>query len=110
MIRTRKRTKDSRRGAQPPRKCSPNSPVLAAALLWDAWETNPPLARQAWLGPLLVSATLRERQKTRAHLVCVNLGLRCVPREKTPLAGPGGAVGRFPRGDRGRGGGGDEGP
>ena len=57
------------------------SPVLAAALLWDAWETNPPLARQAWLGPLLVSATLRERRKTRAHLVCVNLALRCVRRE-----------------------------
>ena len=29
-----------------------DSPLLAAALLWDAWETNPPLARQAWLGPL----------------------------------------------------------
>jgi hypothetical protein len=57
-------------------------PLLAAALLWDAWETNPPLARQAWLGPLLVSAVLRARQKTRAHLACVNLGLRCVPREQ----------------------------
>jgi hypothetical protein len=57
-----------------------DSPVLAAALLWDNWESNPPLARQAWLGPLLVSAALR--RKTRAHLVCVNLGLRCVPREK----------------------------
>jgi hypothetical protein len=56
-------------------------PLLAAALLWDAWETNPPLARQAWLGPLLVSATLRDRRKTRAQLFCVNLGLRCVPRE-----------------------------
>jgi hypothetical protein len=58
-----------------------DSPVLAAALLWDAWESNPPLARQAWLGPLLVSAVLRERRKTRAHLVCVNFALRCVPRE-----------------------------
>ena len=60
----------------------PEPPLLAAALLWDAWESNPPLARQAWLGPLLVSATLRERRKTRAHLACLNLGLRCVPREK----------------------------
>jgi hypothetical protein len=59
-----------------------DSPVLAAALLWDAWETEPPLDRQAWLGPLLVSAMLRARQKTRAHLACVNLGLRCVPREQ----------------------------
>ena len=58
-----------------------DSPLLAAALLWDAWETNPPLARQAWLGPLLVSATLRERRKTRAHLACVNSALRCVRRE-----------------------------
>ncbi len=58
------------------------SPVLAAALLWDAWEREPPLARQAWLGPLLVAATLRERRKTRAHLFCVNSALRCVRREK----------------------------
>jgi hypothetical protein len=58
-----------------------DSPVLAAALLWDAWETNPPLERQAWLGALLVSATLRARQKTRAHLFCVNSALRCVRRE-----------------------------
>jgi hypothetical protein len=56
-------------------------PLLAAALLWDAWEIDPPLARQAWLGPLLVSATLRERRKTRAHLACVNFDLRCVRRE-----------------------------
>ena len=59
-----------------------DSPLLAAAFLWDAWETNPPLARQAWLGPLLVAATLRARRKTRAHLVCVNSALRRVPREK----------------------------
>jgi Protein of unknown function (DUF1612)/HTH DNA binding domain len=60
----------------------PEPPLLAAALLWDAWDSDPPLDRQAWLGPLLVSATLRERRKTRAHLLCLNLGLRCVPREK----------------------------
>ena len=59
-----------------------DSPVLAAALLWDAWETNPPLERQAWLGTLLVSATLRARRKTRAHLLCLNSALRCVRREK----------------------------
>jgi hypothetical protein len=59
----------------------PEPPLLAAALSWDAWETNPPLARQAWLGPLLVSALLRERRKTRAHLTCVNSALRYVPRE-----------------------------
>jgi hypothetical protein len=57
-------------------------PLLAAALLWDAWESDPPLARQAWLGNFLVAATLRERRKTRAHLACVNSALRCIPREK----------------------------
>ena len=57
-------------------------PLLAAALLWDAWDSDPPLYRQAWLGPLLVSAVLRARKKTRAHLACLNFALRCVPREK----------------------------
>lgn len=59
-----------------------NPPLLAAAHLWDTWETNPPLERQAWLGTLLVAATLRERKKTRVHLLCLNSALRCVPREK----------------------------
>jgi len=60
----------------------PDPPLLAAALLWDAWERDPPLARQTWLGPLLVAATLRARRKTRSHLAWVNSALRCVPREK----------------------------
>jgi hypothetical protein len=50
--------------------------------LWDAWDSDPPLARQAWLGPLLVSAVLRARQKTRAHLLCVNSALRLVRRDQ----------------------------
>ena len=57
-------------------------PLLAAAMLWDAWETNPPLERQAWLGTLLVAATLRARKKTQSHLFCVNFALRRVRREK----------------------------
>jgi hypothetical protein len=57
-------------------------PLLAAALLWVSWESNPPLERQAWLGNLLVSATLRARNKTRSHLCCVNSALRLVRREK----------------------------
>jgi hypothetical protein len=59
-----------------------DSPLLAAALLWDAWDSDPPLARQAWLGPFLVAAMLREWRKTRAHLACVNSGLRCIPHER----------------------------
>lgn len=57
-------------------------PLLAAALLWDSWETNPPLEHQAWLGNLLVPAILRARQKTRAHLLCLNSALRFVRRER----------------------------
>ena len=57
-------------------------PLLAAAILWDAWEQNPPLERQAWLGALLVAATLQARHKTRSHLACVNSALRLIPREK----------------------------
>jgi hypothetical protein len=53
-------------------------PLLAAALLWEAWEINPPLERQIWLGNLLVPALLRERRKTRAHLLCLNSALRHV--------------------------------
>ena len=91
-------------------EAQPDPPLLAAALLWDAWESNPPLARQAWLGPLLVSATLRERRKTRAHLACVNLGLRCVPREKRRSPERVARLAAFLRSNRGRGGGGNEGP
>lgn len=38
-------------------------PLLAAALLWHAWERNLPLERQAWIGNLLVPAMLREQKK-----------------------------------------------
>jgi hypothetical protein len=57
-------------------------PLLAAALLWNAWETHPPLERRAWLGNLLVPATLRAWQKTRSHLLCLNSALRLVRHEK----------------------------
>ncbi len=57
-------------------------PLLAAAQLWDVWERNPPLERQAWLGNLLIAAILRSRGKTRSHLLCLNAALRLVTREK----------------------------
>ena len=56
-------------------------PLLTAAVLWDAWEIDPPLERQVWLGNLLVPALLRERRKTRAHLLCLNSALRHCRRE-----------------------------
>ncbi|MER8376912.1 RHE_PE00001 family protein [Mesorhizobium sp. M0488] len=58
-------------------------PVLSAALLWDAWETKEPLQHLPWLGHLLVGAMLRQARKTSAaHLVCLNTGLRAIPRER----------------------------
>lgn len=56
--------------------------VLAAAILWDAWEEVSPLQHQSWLGALLVEAFLRRRRKTTAHLLALNTGLRVVARER----------------------------
>ncbi|RWA78237.1 MAG: DUF1612 domain-containing protein [Mesorhizobium sp.] len=58
------------------------SPLLAAAVLWDAWEDISPLQHQPWLGTLLVAATLRQRRKTMAHLPALNTGLRVIGRER----------------------------
>jgi hypothetical protein len=62
--------------------------LLTAAKMWDAWETGAPLERQSWLGNLLVAAALRQREKTRFHLLCVNSALRCVDRQKRRSANP----------------------
>jgi hypothetical protein len=51
-------------------------PLMAAGLAFDAWETIEPLQHRAWLGPLLVSALLRERGKTRHHLAALHASLR----------------------------------
>ncbi|HEV2501849.1 MAG TPA: RHE_PE00001 family protein [Mesorhizobium sp.] len=57
-------------------------PLLRAAILWDAWETEAPLQHAPWLGGLLVGAMLRQCGKTAAHLVCLTTGLRLVARER----------------------------
>jgi hypothetical protein len=57
-------------------------PLLAAAVVWDAWENIEPLQHQHWLGPMLVSALLRERGKTKSHLAAFNAGLRSIPRDR----------------------------
>ena len=57
-------------------------PLLAGAFLWEAWERIEPLQHRAWLGALLVAAALRALKKTRAHLLCLNAGLRLVARER----------------------------
>ena len=51
-------------------------PMMAAGLAFDAWEALDPLQHRAWLGHLLVAALLRERGKTRHHLVALHAGLR----------------------------------
>ncbi|MBA8879415.1 RHE_PE00001 family protein [Phyllobacterium myrsinacearum] len=63
-------------------------PMLAAALLWDAWEEIEPLQHQHWLGPMLVASMLRERLKTRAHLPAFNAGLRTIPRDRRRARNP----------------------
>lgn len=57
-------------------------PTLAAAVLWDAWETLEPLQNKHWLGTLLVGAWLRSRRKVASHLFCLNVGLKTIPRER----------------------------
>ncbi|MGA8170531.1 MAG: RHE_PE00001 family protein [Methylocystis sp.] len=54
-------------------------PTLAAAVAYEAWQELSPAEHDFWLGPLLVADLLRSRGKARAHLPCVNLGLRAVP-------------------------------
>lgn len=56
--------------------------TLAAAVAFEAWESIEPLQHTPWLGRLLTAAVLRARGKTRAHLACLNIGLRVVPRER----------------------------
>jgi hypothetical protein len=62
------------------------SALHAGLLLWEAWETIQPLQHRPWLGALLVGAHLREAKKTRAHLLCLNSGLRLVARERRRAA------------------------
>ena len=57
-------------------------PVVAAALALDAWEQITPLQHSPWLGRLLIPALLRGRGKTKAHLVCLAIGLRALPRDR----------------------------
>jgi hypothetical protein len=56
--------------------------LLAVAFLWEAWQNIEPLQHRSWLGNLLVAAGLREAKKTKAHLLCLNAGLRLVSRER----------------------------
>jgi hypothetical protein len=63
-------------------------PTLAAALALDAWETIQPLEHRPWLGSLLTAALLRQQDKARAHLPCLAVGLKAVPRDRRRAADP----------------------
>lgn len=63
-------------------------PILAAALTAALWDDIEPLQHAPWLGRLLAAALLRQRGKTRSHLLCVNSGARAVPRLRLKQADP----------------------
>lgn len=63
-------------------------PVLAAALTAALWDDIEPLQHAPWLGRLFAAALLRQRGKTRCHLLCVNSGARAVPRLRLKPADP----------------------
>ncbi len=57
-------------------------PLLAAGLLWDRWETVPPVPARTWLGRQMAAAYLRERGKAAAHLPAISAALRMVAWER----------------------------
>lgn len=56
--------------------------TLGAVLAYDAWESLEPMQRQHWIGAPLVSGYLRSKSKVASHLVCFNVGLKTVKRER----------------------------
>jgi hypothetical protein len=56
-------------------------PTFAAALALDNWVELSPYERNSWLGAQFVADLLRSRSKALAHLPCVNVGLRALPKE-----------------------------
>jgi hypothetical protein len=63
-------------------------PVLAAAIVAEAWDRIEPLQHTPWLGRLLAAALLRRRGKTRTHLACLHAGLKTIPRERRRSSDP----------------------
>ncbi|RWI33319.1 MAG: DUF1612 domain-containing protein [Mesorhizobium sp.] len=57
-------------------------PVLAGALLFDAWEALDPVQRQHGLGGVMIGAYLRYRGKVTSHLPGFNVGLKVIGRER----------------------------
>ena len=59
-------------------------PLLAAAIVWDAWLTLEPEAQSAWRAPLLAALTLRQRGLTNGWLVPIDTGRRHAPYRRHP--------------------------
>ena len=78
-----------RNGARGSSSTAHQPPTLAAAVAYEAWQELSPAEHDFWLGPLLVADLLRSRGKARAHLPCLNVGLRAVPREVRRRSGRG---------------------
>jgi hypothetical protein len=57
-------------------------PTLATAIVVGGWNAIEPLQHFSWIGRLLGAAMLRQLDKTRAHLACLNTGLRQIPLEQ----------------------------
>lgn len=57
-------------------------PTLAAAIAADAWDAIEPLEHTPWLGRLLAASVLRNRGKTRCHLLSLHAGQKSIPRER----------------------------
>ncbi|WP_287381684.1 RHE_PE00001 family protein [Mesorhizobium sp.] len=56
--------------------------VLRAAILLEAWSDIEVLQHGIWLGPLLVTALLRQEGLAAHHLACLHLGAKSIPRER----------------------------
>ncbi|WP_234631853.1 RHE_PE00001 family protein [Agrobacterium vitis] len=57
-------------------------PVLAAACLLDAWQSQEVSEHSPWLGRLLAAAYLQRAGVAQFHLPALSVGLRAVPREQ----------------------------
>lgn len=64
------------------RRAADLPPILVMAIALDAWERLDPLEHSGWLGPLLCCALLREKGRAKAHLPCINAGMKAIVREK----------------------------
>ncbi|TJW03746.1 MAG: DUF1612 domain-containing protein [Mesorhizobium sp.] len=56
--------------------------ILRAAILLETWSSIEVLQHAAWLGPLLVSALMRQEGLAGRHLASLHLGAKNIPRER----------------------------